>query len=109
MVGWRAYPEYKESGIKWLGELPEHWSSTRVAFIFIKTNAGEVIDKSYWGDGKEVLFTCAKHPVQSDYADFPDRKRTRINDLLLTRNGTPYVHKPTIGAIYSNVIQRITC
>ncbi len=26
MVGRRAYPEYKDSGIEWLGEIPEHWT-----------------------------------------------------------------------------------
>ncbi len=72
-----------------------------------KTNAGEVIDKNYWGSGSEMLYTCALNPLESNYEKFPSWKRTTSNDLLLTRNGTPYVHKPITGSIYSNVVQRI--
>lgn len=28
-----AYPEYKESGIEWLGEVPEHWETNRIKYI----------------------------------------------------------------------------
>ena len=29
----RRYPEYKDSGIEWLGEIPEHWNVKRLKFI----------------------------------------------------------------------------
>jgi hypothetical protein len=22
---WKPYPAYKDSGVEWLGEIPEHW------------------------------------------------------------------------------------
>ena len=25
-----AYPEYKDSGVEWLGDVPEHWQVTRL-------------------------------------------------------------------------------
>ena len=25
----RAYPEYKDSGVEWLGEIPTHWDVAR--------------------------------------------------------------------------------
>lgn len=28
----KAYPRYKDSGIQWLGEVPEHWGITRLRF-----------------------------------------------------------------------------
>jgi type I restriction enzyme S subunit len=105
---YQAYPEYKESRIEWLGLVPTIWSVSRLAYVFTKANAGEVIDKTYWGEGKELLYTCNRTPLKSDYSEFPEEKRTDPNDLLLTRNGTPYVHKPIPGSIYSNVVQRIT-
>ena len=73
-----------------------------------QTNAGEVIDKSWWGEGGERLYTCAREALVSNFGPFPEWKRTQINDLLITRNGTPYVHIPEIGSIYSNVVQRIS-
>ncbi|MCF6751174.1 restriction endonuclease subunit S [Stutzerimonas degradans] len=103
-----AYPQYKDSGIESLGDIPSHWDVTRLPYVIFENNAGEVIDKNFWGDGSELLYTCAKQPLLSDYKDFPARKRTGANDLLLTRNGTPYVHLPSEGAIYSNVVQRVS-
>lgn len=103
-----AYPQYKDSGIESLGEIPSHWDVTRLPYVIFENNAGEVIDKNFWGDGSELLYTCAKQPLLSDFRDFPARKRTGANDLLLTRNGTPYVHLRSEGAIYSNVVQRVS-
>ena len=106
--GYRRYAAYQPSGNLALGAVPADWQVSRIAHVFVKSNAGEVIDKSYWGDGSELLYTCNRTPMKSDFSVFPQWKRTVPNDLLLTRNGTPYVHKPTEGAIYSNVVQRIT-
>ena len=103
-----AYPRTKPSGVEWLGDVPEHWETTRFRFCVSGSNAGEVIDRSYWHSGDELLFSCQRESMISDFPDFPLRKRTTENDLLVTRNGTPYVHVPPANAIYSNVVQRCT-
>jgi len=92
----------------WFRLMPEHWSLVAFRHLALRTNAGEVIDKSWWGNGDELLFTCSRDPVASDFRDFPAAKRTGENDILLTRNATPYVHLPQPGSIYSNVVQRVT-
>jgi len=79
----------------------------RLSQLVYFSNAGEVIDKSWWGNGPELLYTCARQPLKSDFKTFQDRKRTSDRDLLLTRNATPYVHIPLPNSIYSNVVQRI--
>ena len=28
------YERYKDSGVKWIGEIPEHWEVKRFRFIF---------------------------------------------------------------------------
>ncbi len=33
MSGYRRYPAYKPSGIDWLGDVPEHWTRSRLRFI----------------------------------------------------------------------------
>jgi type I restriction enzyme S subunit len=30
---WKTYPEYKGSGIEWLGEIPEHWEAKRLKYL----------------------------------------------------------------------------
>ena len=86
----------------------ESWPLKKIPILIDRSNAGEVIDKSHWGQGSELLFTCARDPLTSSFEGFPESKRTTCRDLLLTRNGTPYIHQPPPGAIYSNVVQRIT-
>jgi len=29
---WKAYPNYKDSGVEWLGEIPEHWEVWRLKY-----------------------------------------------------------------------------
>lgn len=29
-----AYPEYKDSGVKWLDQLPKHWENSQVRYMF---------------------------------------------------------------------------
>lgn len=98
----------KDSGIAWIGEIPEDWEIKKLKYTFFHSNAGEVIDKSYWNCGSELLYTCQKEPINSNYSGFPEAKRTGLNDLLLTRNATPYVFIPETHSIYSNVVQRIS-
>ena len=30
---YRAYPEYKDSGVEWLGDVPEHWSISKMKYM----------------------------------------------------------------------------
>ncbi|MEN2726182.1 restriction endonuclease subunit S, partial [Klebsiella pneumoniae] len=30
MSQYRAYPAYKDSGVEWIGQVPEHWKVARV-------------------------------------------------------------------------------
>ena len=49
-----AYPEYKESGVQWLGNVPEHWDSVALKWIS-QRYAGGTPDKSNeacWEDGE---------------------------------------------------------
>lgn len=60
-----TYPEYKDSGIEWIGRIPSHWKLTRIKFITecldgarIPLNAQERSDMQgdipYWGANKVV-------------------------------------------------------
>ncbi len=37
---WQPYPEYKDSGIAWLGEIPSHWETKRLK-VFASVNMGQ--------------------------------------------------------------------
>ena len=46
----KRYPKYKDSGISWLGQIPEHWDVKRAKFMFLK-------NKRKCSEGDEVI-TC---------------------------------------------------
>lgn len=104
----RNMQKMKDSEIEWIGQIPEDWRTIKLKNIYSDSCAGEVIDKSYWNEGNEILYTCQKTPMLSSFNAFPIPKRTKKNDLLLTRNATPYIFIPKNNSIYSNVVQRIT-
>jgi type I restriction enzyme S subunit len=44
---WKPYPAYKDSGVEWLGEIPEHWEVKRLKFVAsepLKYGANESAD-----------------------------------------------------------------
>ena len=86
--------DYKNSGVEWIGDIPVCCDVIKFKQAISATNSGEVIDKNYWNDGDELLYTCQKTPMKSTYYNFPAHKRTEPGDLLLTRNATPYIFIP---------------
>ena len=103
----RPAAELKDSGVEFVGEIPKVWAIVKLSDIITRTNAGEVISKEHWGGGNETLYSCSRDTLLSDYPGFAEHKRTTVDDILLTRNGTPYIFTPPDGCIYTNVVQRI--
>ncbi|UVO08851.1 restriction endonuclease subunit S [Pectobacterium polonicum] len=46
MAKYKAYPEYKDSGVEWLGEVPSHWNIKRLGNFF-EERREKVSDKDY--------------------------------------------------------------
>lgn len=101
------YEKYKDTGIEWIGKIPLDWKTPKLKHLITKSFGGEVIDKSYWGEGNETLYTTSKKIHKSNYPDFNDDRKTTENDLLLSRNGDGVVHIPPDGCIYTNVVQLV--
>lgn len=70
-------------------------------------NSGEVINKSYWNKGNNILYSCNKNNMLCDYTNFPEEKIATEGDLLISRNGNPYIHYINKPSIYTNVVQRL--
>lgn len=101
--------EMKESGIEWIGDIPRHWTTIKLKNTHDGMNVGESIDKEYWeeSDGDIVFYTAGLNPITTTYRHFPPEKYTRDNDLLLARNGTPYVYLPIENSVYTDHIIRV--
>lgn len=48
------YPKYKDSGVEWLGDVPEHWEIRKLSHFFLaaKGKNGQMLTKEF----------CADHP-----------------------------------------------
>ena len=98
----------KDSGVDWIGQIPNGWGTIRFKYLHNGMNTGEGIDKEYWSSGENdiVFYTAGVEPIRTTYKDFPTWKYTKENDLLLARNGTPYVYLPSHYACYTDHIIR---
>ncbi|MBE8949583.1 MAG: restriction endonuclease subunit S [Quinella sp. 3Q1] len=98
----------KDSGIEWLGDIPATWKTIKFKYLHNGLNTGEGIDKDYWSteENDTVFYTAGLAPIKTNYKNFPSWKYTKKNDLLLARNGTPYVYYPVEGACYTDHIIR---
>ena len=99
----------KHSGIEWIGEIPKEWKCASFKHFHNKANVGESIDKSFCTDNSNdtLFYTAGIEPIHTVYKDFPQWKYTESGDLLLARNGTPYVYLPTPNSMYSDHIIRV--
>jgi type I restriction enzyme S subunit len=58
-MGYKRYEKYKDSGVEWIGEIPEHWNITRVKYICSESaiyGLNETAD-NYEDDGVRLIRT----------------------------------------------------
>lgn len=93
----KPYPKYKDSGIEWLGPIPEHWEILKLKFL-ANTAASNVDKKSYEGEREVKL--CNYVDVYNNEYITPDmdfmkatatieeirRFRLRDRDVLVTKD-----------------------
>lgn len=101
--------EMKDSGVQWIGEIPSNWLVVGFRHLHNGTNVGESIDKEFWtaDENDTIFYTAGILPISTNYKGFPEWKYTGERDLLLARNGTPYVYLPAQNVVYSDHIIRV--
>ena len=101
--------DMKDSGVEWIGEMPKDWNIVRFKRMHRGSNVGLSLDKDYWSTNEDdtVFYTAGLKSIHTSYKDIEPEMLTKENDLLLARNGTPYVYFPSIGAIYTDHIIRV--
>jgi len=73
----KPYPEYRDSGVPWLGEVPEHWGQRRMKFLF-----KERVQKGF-PDEPLLAATQSKGVVRK--SDYGSRTVTAVKDLHLLK------------------------
>jgi len=104
MAKYQKYAEYKESGVEWLGEIPSHWTVTRLKFL-AKIKNGQ--------DYKHVEAECG-FPVMGSGGQFTFSTQFMFDkpSVLLGRKGTIdkplYINEPfwTVDTMYYTDVQK---
>jgi type I restriction enzyme S subunit len=121
MAGYRPYPEYKDSGVEWLGDVPNGWTCKRLKFLVsspLKYGANEaaeltdadfpryirITDVNEDGTLKEETFRSLPPEIAKDYL-------LEDGDILLARSGATvgktFIYKPSWGvAAYAGYLIR---
>lgn len=79
---YKAYPEYKHSGVEWLGEIPSHWQVKRLGQFF-KERREKVSDKDYppLSVTMKGIVPQLENAAKSDAGD--NRKLVLKNDFVI--------------------------
>lgn len=114
MAKYKAYPEYKDSGVEWLGNIPESWSVSRlkhVASIYGRIGfRGYTVDDIV-GEGEGAIVLSPSNIVDEKfslekktflrwgkYFESPEIIVTE-NDILLVKTGSTYGKSTIIKAL----------
>lgn len=102
--------EMNDSGVEWIGQMPKGWEIISFKYTHNGANVGIAIDKEFWSlnESDTVFYTAGLKPINTCYNSIDSRFLTKENDLLLARNGTPYVYSPQEKAIYTDHIIRVS-
>ena len=76
---YRAYPEYKDSGVEWFNEIPTHWKQSRLKFLALINMGQSPSSEDCNQDGLGIPFLqgnaefCRKSPVAVNYCEKPKK------------------------------------
>ena len=121
------YSEYKDSGVKWLGEIPSHWEFVAAKKLYL-TNDGGVWGTDPTGTDDTIVIRSTEQDVEGNlFLDNPARRHLtnseinkallKENDLIITKSSGSINHIGKTSLIdkeiatrkccFSNFIQRI--
>lgn len=78
---WKSYPAYKDSGVEWLGEIPEHWEVRRLKYI-ARLSYGDSLPADTRAEGETTVFG-SNGPV-----GFHSEPNTLAPALVIGRKGS---------------------
>ena len=123
----KRYPEYKDSGVDWIGEIPNHWRYSRLKFHLAENSGGIWGQDDEFGNGTFVLRSTEitidgswdlqrliKRQLGEEEAE---RFLLREDDLVITKSSGSQDHIGKTGLVdkkiesmfvcYSNFVQKL--
>src|SRR5947207_11778636 len=94
---WKAYAEYMDSGVEWLGKIPTHWEVRRIKYLGtepLKYGANEIAESTDFDLLRYIRITDVNEngTLRDDtFRSLPEKLAKpymlRYGDLLLARSG----------------------
>ncbi len=94
------YPEYKNSGSEWLGDVPSHWNLKKMAYVAKATSGGTPSKEhpEYWrGDIPWVSPKDMKRRVISDSID-------HVSEVAIEETGLSMIDEPAVLIVVRGMI-----
>ncbi|MGP6136989.1 restriction endonuclease subunit S [Enterobacter chuandaensis] len=103
MAKYKAYPEYKDSGVEWLGEIPEKWTVSKVKYLApfqVGWTPPTKNDANFIGNNLWVNISDLKDKFISTSAKFISNKAAKEASMNITPAGSLlYSFKLSVGAV----------
>lgn len=100
-MSYATYERYKDSGVDWLGAIPEHWQLKRLKYVLAERN-----ERSKTGE--EPLFMVSQKyglVVRADYHDKAEIAQSNIDNKIVYKNDLVFNKlKPHLGVFYKSEI-----
>jgi type I restriction enzyme, S subunit len=80
-MNWPAYPEYKVSGIEWLGDIPSHWFPKRLKNVIQSIDSGTSVNAADWPAGPEEIGVLKTSCVSSGWFNADANKTVVEGDI----------------------------
>jgi type I restriction enzyme S subunit len=78
-MNWPGYPEYKVSGIEWLGDMPSHWFPARLKNVIQSIDSGTSVNAADWPAGPDEIGVLKTSCVSSGWFN-ADANKTVVED-----------------------------
>ncbi len=100
MSHYKPYPAYRDSGVEWIGQVPEHWARASIKHILatpitdgphetpVFINEGiEFLSVDGIQDG-ELVFEGKRYISYEDHARFCKKAKPQLNDVLVGKSAS---------------------
>lgn len=86
MAKYKAYPEYKDSGVEWLGEVPSHWNVAKTMRYFKIAMGQTILKEQLEDDGEWPVYSATEGESYFGYVSSPQVK-LGVGDLVIPARG----------------------
>ena len=86
MAKYKAYPEYKDSGVEWLGKVPRHWNVAKTMRYFKIAMGQTILKEQLEDDGEWPVYSATEGNSYFGYVSNP-QVRLGFGDLIIPARG----------------------